>query len=43
LVVGLLMLWNGWTGSKHVGDETVDALAAAKELAAKTVPFVKRS
>jgi len=42
LAVGLLMLWNGWTGSKHVGDETIDALAAAKDLMTKQVPFLKR-
>lgn len=43
LGVGLLMVWNGWTGSKHVGDETVDALAAGKDLTAASKPFLARS
>lgn len=43
LGVGLLMVWNGWTGSKHVGDETVDAVAAGKALAAASKPFLARN
>lgn len=43
LPVGLLMLWNGWTGGRHVESQMIDAIAAGKALTEKSVPVLPRA
>lgn len=42
LVVGLLVLWNGYTGQRHVGGYSGATVKAGAKALAKRVPFVTR-